>query len=63
MGQQLDLAKKRLFDKDALGVTNIKLFPGSSRDTTPEQFAEEINKAISQVEAGGYEDVNLDNDK
>lgn len=60
MGQQLEVAKKRLFDEDALGATNIKLFPGTSRDTTPEQFAEEINKAISQIEAGDYEEVNLD---
>jgi len=60
MGQQLDLAKERLFDKDALGVSNIKLFPGSSRDTTPEQFAEEVNKAISEVEAGAFDQVDLD---
>jgi hypothetical protein len=60
MGQHLDTAKKRLFDEDALGATNVKLFPGSSRDTTPEQFAEEINKAISQVEAGDYEEIDLE---
>jgi hypothetical protein len=60
MGQHLDLAKKRLFDKDALGVTNIKLFPGSSRDTTPEQFAEEINKALSQLEAGEYSELKIE---
>lgn len=60
MAQQLDLAKKRLFDVDALGVTNIKLFPGSSRDTTPEQFAEEINKALSQLEAGEYSEVKIE---
>lgn len=57
MGQQLELAKKRLFDKDALAVTNIKLFPGTSRDTTAEQFAEQINKSLSQIEAGDFEEV------
>lgn len=61
MGQHLELAKKRLFDKDSLAVTNIKLFPGSNRDTTPEQFADEINKAISQIEAGDFEIVNVEN--
>jgi anthranilate/para-aminobenzoate synthase component I len=61
MGQHLELAKKRLFDKDSLAVTNIKLFPGSSRETSPEEFAEEINKAISQIEAGDYQLVDLTN--
>ncbi len=60
MGQQLELAKKRLFDKDSLAVTNIKMFPGSNRDATAEQFAEQINKSLSQIEAGDYDEVNLD---
>lgn len=60
MGQQLDLAKSRLFDATALNVKNVKLFPGSNRDTTAEQFAEQINKAISQLESGDYEVVDLD---
>jgi len=62
MGQQLELAKKRLFDKDALAVTNIKLFPGSSRDATANDFAEQINKAISQIESGDFVEVNLDSE-
>ncbi|MCB1782525.1 MAG: hypothetical protein KDI13_00880 [Alphaproteobacteria bacterium] len=57
MGEQLELAKKRLFDSDSLNTGNIKLFPGTDRDTTPEQIAEEINKAISQIEAGDSEIV------
>lgn len=59
MGQQLTLAKSRLFDADSLGVKNIKLFPGSNRDTTPEQFAEQINKVASQLDAGDFELVDL----
>lgn len=59
MGQQLELAKKRLFDKDALAVINIKLFPGSSRDATADHFAEQINKAISQIESGDFDEVDL----
>lgn len=61
MGQQLELAKKRLFDDDALAVSNIKLFPGSSRDTTADQFAEQINKSLSQIESGDFDEVNLEN--
>lgn len=57
MSQQLEFAKHRLFDADALAVGNIKLFPGSSRDATSEQFAEQINKSLSQIEAGDFEEV------
>lgn len=55
MATQLEIAKRRLFDKEALNVDNIKLFPGSNRDSTPEQMAEQINKAIAQIDAGDYE--------
>jgi hypothetical protein len=57
MGTQIELAVKRLFDEDALGATNIKMFPGTSRDVTAEQLANEINKAISKVEAGEFDIV------
>lgn len=62
MGQQLELAKKRLFDKDSLAVTNIKLFPGSNRDATADQFADQINKSISQIESGDFVEVDLDSE-
>lgn len=52
---KLEHTKTRLFDKRALDVENIKLFPGSSRDATPEQMAEQISNAISQIEAGDYD--------
>jgi hypothetical protein len=58
--QQFELAKSRLFDKDALNAKNIKFFPGSNRDATPEQFAEQFNKAVSQIVAGDYETVEFD---
>lgn len=62
MPSQLDLAKHRLFDKDALNVKDVKLFPGGSRDITPEQMAEQLNKALAQIEAGDYEVVEDFND-
>lgn len=62
MQTQLEIAKHRLFDKEALGATDIKLFPGSNRDATPEQVAEQINKAIAQIEAGDYELVEQSED-
>ncbi len=59
MGTQLELAKKRLFDKESLNVGNIKIHPGSSRDATSEQIAEQINRAISQIEAGDFDLVDI----
>lgn len=55
MSNQVQLAGKRLFDADALGVKNIKLFPGSSRDISAEQLAREINKVLSELSAGDFE--------
>lgn len=57
MGTQLELAKHRLFDRKMLHVSNVKLFPGGDREATPEQMAEQINKAIAQIEAGDFESV------
>lgn len=58
MGAQLEFAKSRLFDADAIGASNIKLFPGHNRDATPEQLSAELNKVITQLEAGDYDLVN-----
>lgn len=57
MGTQVTLAAKRLFDADAIGATNIKLFPGTSRDISAEQYAQAINKALSLIEAGDFDEV------
>lgn len=57
MTDQLEIAKHRLFDTAGLRATNVKLFPGSNRDTTKAQVAEQITKAIAQVEAGDFEEV------
>jgi len=55
MGSQLEMAKYRLFDPEGLRATNIKLFPGSNRDATPEQAAEAVNKSLAQIETGDFE--------
>lgn len=57
MQTQTNLAKHRLFGENGLGATNIKIFPGSSRDVTAEQIAEQVNRALAQLEAGDYEEV------
>lgn len=55
MSQQIELAKGRLYGAGAINVRNLKLFPGSKRDVTSEQIADEINKSIAQISTGEYE--------
>lgn len=52
MGIHLELLKTRLFDMD---VNIISIFPGSDKDATTEQIAEEMNRSLSQIAAGDYE--------
>lgn len=57
---QLEMAQKRLFDKDGLAATNVGITRGTCRDTTPEQAAEQVNRALSQLAAGDFEEAVLD---
>ena len=54
---QLELATDTLFDATALHVRDVKLFPGSSRDVTAEQMAEQVNMAIAALLSGDYDDL------
>lgn len=56
----VDKLKHRMFDPEALNATNFSLVAGSNRDATAEQMAEQANRALSQLEAGEYEEANLD---
>ena len=62
MGSHMELARHLLFDEDGLFAANVKLYPGASRDATPQQFAEQIKKSIAEIEAGDYEEVDLSDD-
>lgn len=60
--EQMQLAKTRFFSTDtadSLQVVNLKLFPGANREATAEDFANQINRSLSQIEAGEYEEVIL----
>jgi hypothetical protein len=59
VSNQMELAKSRLFGDGSLQVSNIKLFPGEARDSTPEQMAEEVKKSLAQIESGDYELVDV----
>jgi hypothetical protein len=60
MTYELERAKQKLFDENTLGTVNIKLFRGSDRNATPEEFAEQINRSLTQIEAGDFELVDAD---
>lgn len=47
---ELEALKKRLFSDNQ--VKNIKFFPGSSTDATPEDMAREINKFFADPTNG-----------
>lgn len=55
MSTQTELAKRRLFGDDGLRASNFKLFPGMSREAGPQQFGEQVNKIVTQLEEGDYE--------
>lgn len=60
MGTQVQLAVNRIFSVDGLAASNIKFFPGASRDVSAEQMASEVNKIISSIEAGDFTDVDAE---
>lgn len=62
MKTQMEIAKHRLFDARELGAKDIKLFPGTNRDSSPEQMAEQVNKAIAQIVSGDFDVVDQDCD-
>lgn len=62
MKTQMEVAKHRLFDDKELGAKDIKLFPGTSRDSTSEKMAEQVNKAVSQIVAGDFDVVDQEAD-
>ena len=52
---QVEIARETLFGVSGLRANDVKLFPGTDRDTTPEQMAEQVNNAIAQVLAGDFD--------
>lgn len=60
MGNQVDMAAKRLFDNDALAATNIKFYPGFTRDADQEAIARELNHSLARIEAGDFEEADID---
>lgn len=55
MNTELTKAKETLFGPAGLGVSNFKLYPGTSRETTAEDIAKEINQAVAQIASGDFD--------
>jgi len=54
MHLEMEALKRRLFEDNS--VRNVKFFPGSSADASPEDMAREINKFFAEAEAGELQD-------
>ncbi|MNJ03632.1 hypothetical protein D3C73_1640330 [compost metagenome] len=48
MATNMKHAQELIFGAQGLGASNFKMFPGSSRDVTPEQVAQQIAQAIEE---------------
>lgn len=59
MSTQVEMVSRKLFE-DGFSATNIKMYPGTDRETGAEQFAEQINKVLAQIKVGDYEIVNIE---
>ena len=57
MNTQLQQAKDVLFGADGLRVSNFKMFPGSSRETSVEIVAQQIKDSIQEILDGEAEEV------
>lgn len=53
----IDKAAEMLFGTNGMGVKNIRFFPGSSADVTPEQRAEELINIFQRVRDGDFDVV------
>ena len=48
-------AADMLFGADGIGATNVRLFPGSSNDITPDQRAEHLVTVLEKLRKGDFD--------
>lgn len=56
---ELELLTKELFGKPDSAISDIKFYPGASRDCSIEEIAASIRTAIASVSNGGGRDIDL----
>lgn len=57
MSTAMQRAQSQIFGE--LGATNVKLFPGNSRDATSEDVAAELLKGLAELASGEAENVEI----
>lgn len=56
---ELNLLKEELFGNPASAISDIKFYPGESRECSIEEIAAAMRAAISSIKAGGGRDIDL----
>lgn len=59
MSSQLSLLKSELFGNLDSAITDIKFYPGESREFSIEDISETILDAIHDIKAGNGRDIDL----
>ena len=60
MDTNIKKAQELIFGANGIGASNFKMFPGRSRDVTPDAVAAEILKALGEITSGTAKEVALD---
>lgn len=56
---ELSLLKKELFGNPDSAISDIKFYPGTSREASIEEIAGVIRSAIASIRAGNCRDIDL----
>lgn len=57
---EVEKLKERLYGEGGLGVTSFNIFPGTNPNVTAEEVAREVNHSLDQLEAGNFEEIDLE---
>jgi len=60
VSSQTRILSNRLYGTDSLKVSDVKIFPGTLREVTEEQFAEQLNRSLAEIETGDFDLVDDD---
>jgi hypothetical protein len=60
MATNMQKAQALLFGKDGLGAVNVKLFPGTSRESSSEEVAGALADSLERLASGELEEATLD---
>jgi len=56
---ELSLLKKELFGDPDSAISDIKFYPGTSQECTPEEIAGAIRTALDAIRTGNCRDIDL----